>query len=434
MANYSVQLWDAMKIEILAEQDDELVNEALTAVGAIAACFSSEQASQSVPKALPRYLNLIIKEASEQLHEPQQKQAKPFGQILGVASAASLSAFLLVIVAILPPILTIYQDAGTVGKQRALLEVIDRLLESAIVHYGTWSSREPYPDSPNPLEPFKDRLYEVFSRALMGSNKEDVSLRLVALRGLRHMVELRRFLADEEIGMIVQYFDDILLEEVNGSEELRHQTTQALRRIASFKPPLILDITFPALLARLPDSNTGSSDEYLSSLEVLAKLSVEEHIFEVLLRRLLNKLEIVLVNRSSSQYASAILSAILYVLDRRELATDPKLEMYFDKLVIGLVRKIVQPLTDNGQSTALNDESVLHVVGKLCNIIVRTFPVERQQGLAPDIYTLFSSGFHTVDYKGHLWVERTRTIILSTYLLASVRREVRLLIHVPGIP
>ncbi|KAI9884489.1 MAG: hypothetical protein M1823_003737 [Watsoniomyces obsoletus] len=424
MANYSVQLWDALKIEILAAQDDELVDEALTAVGAIAACLSPDQAMLSTPKALARYLNLIIKEASEQLHEPQQKLAKPFGQILGVVSAASVPAFTLVVVATMPPILTIYQDAGTVGKQRALLEVIGRLLESAMVHYGAWNSRDPYPESANPLERFKDRLYEVFSRALMGSNKDDVSLRLVALQGLHHMTELRKLLADEEIGMVVQYFDDILLEEVNGSEELRHQTTQALRRIASLKPPIVLDITFPAFLARLPDSSTGASEEYLSSLEVLAKLSVEEHIFEVLLRRLLNKLELILVNRSSPQYVCAILSTILYVLDKRELATDPKLDMYLDNLVVGLVGKVFQPLKGNGQSTALNDESALHVVGKLCNIIIRALPVDRQQRLASDIYALFDPEFNTVDRMDSPSIEQRRIIILSTYIVASVRREV----------
>lgn len=61
------------------------------------------------------------------------------------------------------------------------------------------------------------------------------------------------------------------------------------------KPSLIMDITFPALMATLPDSEEEAQGKlYLMTLEALAKLSGERAVFEVLLTRLFNKLDIVI--------------------------------------------------------------------------------------------------------------------------------------------
>jgi len=70
---------------------------------------------------------------------------------------------------------------------------------------------------------------------------------------------------------------------------------------------LILDITFPAFLAELPDSETVERRDasmkvrkgYKEILAALAQVSSERAIFDVLLRRLFNKLDIVLSSIST---------------------------------------------------------------------------------------------------------------------------------------
>ena len=76
----------------------------------------------------------------------------------------------------------------------------------------------------------------------------------------------------------------------------------ALAEIARTKPQLILDITFPAFLAELPDSESESQKEttlrkkksYKTILSALAQISSDRVIFEVLLRRLFSKIDVVM--------------------------------------------------------------------------------------------------------------------------------------------
>ena len=79
----------------------------------------------------------------------------------------------------------------------------------------------------------------------------------------------------------------------------------ALADVAKTKPQLILEITFPAFLAELPDSETGEKREanirrrksYKSILAALAQISSERVVFEVLLRRLFSKLDVVMSSK-----------------------------------------------------------------------------------------------------------------------------------------
>ena len=412
-----------MKFEILSAQDDDIVEDALVAVATLAERLSSDVDALYAPS---NFLGLIVTEAKELLKEPQQKQAKPIGQILGRVTMASLSACVTIIGTVLPHILVIYQDADAVGKQRELLKVLDLLLESANHHYSFGTSDAVPPMLASSLQTLKDPLYAIYTRALMGSNKDEVSLRLVALNGLLNMALLRDHLEDGEAMAVVRYFNKILLDEGSqANEELRAETIRALALIAKTKPSLVMDATIPALLATLPDSDTDQSCQYLPGLEVLAQLSVEGNLFDVVLRRLLNRLDAVIRNGSTPGYISAILSTLLFALGQRQLDKDPQLDMYVEKLVVGLVQKIMDQLLDGGNMMALEDESVLHVVGHLANLIMRALPIERQRKMVDIVYSLSYPGFWLIDHLSNEKYKYRRTIIMSTYLLAGIRREVR---------
>jgi DNA repair/transcription protein MET18/MMS19 len=76
----------------------------------------------------------------------------------------------------------------------------------------------------------------------------------------------------------------------------------ALAEIAKTKPQLILDITFPAFLAELPDSESEDKKEttlrkkksYKAILSALSQISSDRVVFEVLLRRLFSKIDVVM--------------------------------------------------------------------------------------------------------------------------------------------
>ncbi|KAL1965816.1 hypothetical protein VTN77DRAFT_5137 [Rasamsonia byssochlamydoides] len=428
VSRYSIKIWDALKFEILNAQEELLSELSLQVLQSISKRLSDHvtQVSQELP--LAHFLKPIIKECNEQLREPQQKQAKPARQILWSVSAASAPSFILIVQSVVAPLFTVYQEADSIAKQRALLETFLALFDSAIELYGTWTSRSPDLAFDNPLLAFKDKLTEVLSQALMGTAKEETSFRITALKGLLRLSTLRRFFQDNEIGLFVQYLDEILLKEESvGADDLKKEAISALAEISKYKPRVIMEITLPAFMATLPDRDDGKNFTYLTTLETLAQISVEKDIFETLVRRLLNKLDLLLQDEGASTpaYSRAILLTILYAMEKRA-AADPNqsLESYYDRIVVGLCRRAAAASADE-KSTILRDVTVLDTLGRLCNLIVRSISRDKQDEVADNIYSLFSAAdsFKPVPFAQTTTVHQRRTLILSTYLLAGLPKD-----------
>lgn len=427
LSNYSIPLWDSLKYEILNAQEGDLAAEALVALQAIASKLSCGLTSSNQSSPLASYLRPITKECNEQLQEPQHKQAKPAGQILSSLSRASPIALYFIAREVIPSIITIYQAAESIPKQRALLEVLIQIFDSAIAIQGASSNPLLPIDIQNPLELFKDRLFMLASQALMSTSTEEVSFRIMAARALLRLCSLLNYLQENEAGMIVQYLDEIMLtENSNGRDDLKFEAIKALVEISKIKPNLIMNITFPAFLAKLPDYSPSDQRSYLVILEGLARLSVERTISETLIRRLLSKLNIVLENDESSTFTRAILSTLYYVLSQRNLVADPSINTYYEKIVVGLISRVVSASMGQRPTTALNDELTLETLGRLANLIVRALDQEQQQSVGLQIYSLFAdkgSFLPIPDRQDSPKVQRM-TMILSTWLMAGIRRTV----------
>ncbi|KAH2757879.1 hypothetical protein KXV52_002918 [Aspergillus fumigatus] len=425
VSKYSIQIWDVLKFEILNAQEEFLSELSLQALNSIAKRLSEGIAAISEQLPLAQFLRPITKECNEQLREPQQKQAKPAQQILNSTSSASTASFTVIVQAVVAPLLTVYQEADGLAKQRAILETLGGLFDSAIEVFGKWDSPELEPAAENALVEFKDQFSDVFGQALMGAAKEEVSFRVTALEGFLRLSILRDYFQDNEIGLFVQYLDEILLkEECAGRGDLKKKAIAALAEISKHKPRLIMDITFPAFVATLPDSDEGPNTDYITTLENLAQISVERDIFETLVRRLLSKLTILLQKEraGSIAYPRAILMTILYVMKQRNLDKDPNLELYYDKIVRGLCRGVADAATGKSTNRILNDAVVIDILGRLCNVIVRCLSKQKQDEVAQNVYTLFasSSTFTPVPFSQAANEDQQRTMIISTYLLAGL--------------
>lgn len=428
VSRYSITIWEILKFEILNAQEEFLSESSLEALRAIGQRLSEgvTEISQDLP--LAQYLRPITKECNDQLQEPQQKQAKPAQQILSAVSSSSPIAFTLIVQTVVAPIFTLYQEADGIVKQRALLETFSVLFESAIKVFGQWNTRGGEPAIENPLLEFKDQFSDVFGQALMGSAKEEISFRVSALKGFLRLSNLRDFFQDNEIGLFVQYLDEILLKEESvGRGDLKKEAIAALAEISKYKPRLIMDITFPAFVATLPDEEDDTNTTYLSTLDTLAKISVERDIFETLFRRLFSKLTVLLQKEQpgSVAYPRAILMTLLYVMDQRQMEADPNLDLYFDKIVIGLSRNVAEAASGKAKNQILNDPSILDTLGRLCNLLVRSSSAQKQQQVAENVYSLFatSSEFSPVPFSQNTTADHERTIVLSTYLLAGLSKD-----------
>lgn len=428
VSKYSVTLWDSLKFEILNVQVEDSADAALAALQAVAIRLSRGLETTTHQSPLAKYLRPITKECNEHLREPELKQAKPVGQILCKLGIASPVSFHLIVRAVVPALDILYQDADTISKQRVLLEVLVLILQSAIALYGMPSLPAPAPSVENPLEPYKDRLFELTSQALMSTAAGEVSFRVVALKAFSHLCLLRKYLQDSEIGLAVQYFDEIVLcEDPSGKEDLKKEAIKALVDLSRNKSNLIMDITFPAFMAKLPDSSPVDNWDYLIILEGLAQLSVEKSVSDTLIRRLLNKLDVVLEHQGTSAYPQAILSTLYYVLSQRDLPQDPNLGSYHEKIVVGLSKRVVQASIGETRLTALNEEPTLEILGRLATLIVRALEDHKQKSVAIQIYSLFADeeACTAIPFGKNTSRPQMSTMILSTALMAGVGRSVR---------
>lgn len=223
MSRHFSSLWDAIKFEVLNATDDELSTEALKTIQAIATSLSYGLTTIPQPSvAISRFLKVIVEETLDLLKEPQQKQARPAGQILASVAQTGLVPYGYLIKNTLPSLVTVYSAAEGITKQRAMLEVFNQLFVSSAVVYGKWGEMTTYPTLENPMMGFKDKLFELYSKALMGVNKQEIGFRIVALKGLGVLSTIRRFFAENEVGMVVQYFNEVVLEnEEHSREELK---------------------------------------------------------------------------------------------------------------------------------------------------------------------------------------------------------------------
>ena len=424
ISNFAITLWDSIKYEIFNAQEEELASNALGTLRSIATRLGQGQHSADAASPLALYLKPITKECNEKLQEPQHKQAKSAGQILGTLGAASEVAFHIVIRACFPPLSTLYQAAETVVTQRALLEVFIQILDAAIIVYGTPASPTPPSRLENPLIPFKDRLFELTSQALMSTAIEELSFRMVALQVVLRLSMLRQYLEENEIGMFVQYLDEIILSEnPTGRDDLRNSAVQALVDISRIKPQLIMTITFPAFIGRLPDEASADSTEYLNTLEGLAQLSVDKFVSDTLVRRLLNRLDIVLGTHSPPAYSQAIISTIHFVLARRDLNNDQHIQDYIQRIVVGLTDKAVKACTGAIPAAALTDVETLERLGRLIALVVASADQHKQLSMANQCYSLFQEDNHFLPIPFRQptpGAPERLTLVLTTAIIAAI--------------
>jgi DNA repair/transcription protein MET18/MMS19 len=174
---------------------------------------------------------------------------------------------------------------------------------------------------------------------------------------------------------------------------------------------LILDITFPAFLAELPDSETVERLDasikvrkgYKEILAALAQVSTERAIFEALLRRLFSKLDIVLssttalrallmVATTTIMYPHAIIGTIYLVLQKKSQRSDVDVPSYMETLLPTFFDMIIVPATTKGPRTrTLCNREILHVVSLIVNTIVRAADLAAQTSFYRELFKLFVS-------------------------------------------
>ena len=423
LAEHSNNLWESLKYEVFHAQEEDLADEALKIVQANAARLCTELATDDNGISfVKQYLDMISKECLEKLREPQHKQAKYASRILAALAVSDHRALDEITKAIFPSLLSLYQGAETIESRRSFLECFLIILGAAVdVFRAQPRSRTDH----IPLEKFKDTLLQRFSQALMGTAPEEMSYRILALSCLAKLSNIPSILSDEEVGLAVQYFNEIVLtEDADGRPDLVSKAIDTLLELSESRSQILLNITVPRLLAGLPDAGSTDTKRYQRGISILARLSTKHNLSDTVIRRLFGRLDAALINTATPQYCEALLAALAYAI-KSQLPMQAHVGENYVQKATDLIKRSGE-VAKAGVSDPLTNMGVLRALGRLVCLIIQTASDSTRANFNNEVYTLFTNEFIITDDK-YSTVIKQQTIILSTYFLAAINDK-------PGSP
>lgn len=348
------EIWDGVKYEILHGSDDSNSDDIRLSIMIIKELGS-----------ISNLIDPVKKETEEKIDDPSGKMCLPAAKLITAVAQSSSNSFNELVEFSIPGLLIKFEDSPTIATQRTILEVFILFL-SASENFD--------------FTKYKDQIIASLAKALMGSSKNEVSLRKIGIRGFEMICELSNFASNEEIGMIVQNLNDTVLQDDN--DELCNTSLVALGKIAEKYPNIIINISIPAFLNELPDDSSkaekavtdkqSKSKDYI--LSALATFSITEPVFNSLQVELLNRLE---SSSGSGDFALAIVSTLLAIIQKLSAGDSVVIKQYINTIVVPLMNIIIRAAKGN-KSAALQHGAVVDAAGSVIELVVRALGDDEQ--------------------------------------------------------
>ena len=351
-------MWDALKFEVLAAQEDDLAVEALKALGLIAASFST-----GFEGPLNAYLRPIIKECNEHLEDAPTKQSQSAGRILHAVSSAAPVVADRIAKGVLPTLFELFKASQSISKRRGLLEVFNDVVKAYIESTAAGDTL-----ILEGLQAHSTDAFVALLRALLNAPKSEVSFRLVSLDGLVKLTAIRGLLPQADVEQAVEAVTEIVLHEhLDGHGDIRAEAIDALTKMAYTVPHAVSDKAMPAFVAELPDVPQDDTS-YVSVLEALARLSSAKEAFDTIILRLKNRHTAARQQGASKAYQQALLMALLYAFTHGSPAIEDGVirSSYFSDYAEPLLRQVKET------PAAEWDAAELEVIGLICNTLLRS--------------------------------------------------------------
>lgn len=392
-------LWDYLKDEIINATNDSFELIALETIQSITETLSVDGIEEL--DQLQQFLKTIVTECLENLKNPELKLAKPCGKILKYCAMASDPACNIVISATLKNFISQYRTSDLATRKKGILGILIEFIAAIRYRYGSVEDVPTIRDQGfvMPLVTYKDDMFEVFSSALLGINEYN-ELRLCGLQGLHDMILLNKFLSDNEIGVILQYFNKIILDEQD--QDIVLSALKYLGNIAHYKQKIVLDITLPIFVSKLPNIGDviekGSHSNYSKILDSISKISVEPILFEALVPEILTKLDNVLSPLSSvnCDYTEAILQALHSLLLKKSSLGHTDISRYVEIIIPHLLARCLEPTLNFNceldQPSVFCDLRIVRVVAGIISTITKSLSVSEQTTFIGQIFELFTRG------------------------------------------
>ncbi|KAH0269611.1 ARM repeat-containing protein, partial [Aureobasidium melanogenum] len=416
---YSVTLWDSLKFEILNVEEEDLAQEALAILAAIASQLSKVQEG-----ALTAYLKPVIKECNEHLEDAPTKQSQAAGRIINSIAKTSPELANTLTKAVLPHLFELFQSSESIAKRRGLIEVLNSLISATKDVSDQWKIYNAEGilvadrADESALRDWSAEALEAMLRAVINAPKSEVSFRLFAIAGLIGMIKIPKLLADSDVSRIIESFTDIIIQERSAANsEVEGAAISGLAVAAHHSPTVTSEKALPTFLAELPDNPTLGSG-YEKVLEAFTKLSTETQVFDTIVLRLKNKLQAALHQQANITYIHALLMAILFAFSNGSPGTEDGV------IKFSYFSDIAKPLLDQalglseGGSRSLSDHTSTDIIGRISNIILKSQTMHLQNQVLAEYESSFSSfGRDSSD------AYSKAAVIASLHLNAAFQRE-----------
>jgi DNA repair/transcription protein MET18/MMS19 len=389
---YSVTLWDSLKFEILNSEEQDLAQESLNTLAAIA-----NQLSKVQEGALTAYLKPIIKECNEHLEDAPTKQSQAAGLMLDSIARTSPELANTLTKAVLPHLFQLFQSSESISKRRGLVQVLNCLIGATehvsaqwriINEEGTLVADRAQQSA---LRDWSAEILEALLRAVVNAPKSEVSFRLFAIAGLVGMIKIPQVLSDSDVSRIIDSFTDIIIQERSAvNSEVEMAAIRGLTVAAHHSPIVTSERAIPTFLAELPD-NPGVGSAYERVLEAFTKLSSETQVFDTVVLRLKNKLQAALYQQANITYIHALLMAILFAFSNGSPGTEDGVIKfsYFTDIAKPLLNQALG--LSGSDARSLSDHTSVDIIGRISNIILKSQTMHLQNQVLAEYESSFTS-------------------------------------------
>ncbi|CAB4400794.1 unnamed protein product [Rhizophagus irregularis] len=423
------ELWEYLREEVVNATDDSFEIIALEAIKSVVATLSSGIINKM--DHLQQFLKTIITECMENLKEPELKLAKPCGRILMYCAMASDPSFNIVMLATLRVLIQQYKESELATRKKGILEVLRVFITASKNLYGSIENplQDLDADFVTPLSSFKDVYIEIFSSALLSQNEYN-ELRLCGLLGLHDMIFLHQFFNDDEVGIILQYFNRAVLEETD--QEISNEALKSLANIAKYKSNIVLEVTLPVFLDILPyDKDEMKIDNihgmnlkkanYVKTLDALSELAIEPILFEAYVPQILNKLDFASAE-IDLEYSESLLQSLHNLLLKKTHHSD--ISRYVDIIIPHLLTKSIGPSLygnsdiENTIQSVFFDKKVIKIVAGIISVITKNLNVSEQSIFISQMFEIFVKGNLNLNYLG--FSDQEKALFSTTFYPLSV--------------
>ncbi|KZP01584.1 ARM repeat-containing protein [Calocera viscosa TUFC12733] len=388
------KMWDALRMEIFQPLNDEIQAYSLkTLISFVQTLYPPTNAE------VDGLAVEITKECLGLLKEPERDQAKYAIKTLGAFLESSPAVAKYALEQSLDNLLRLFRDPAEMSVRGPVLDAMTGLLSSL-----RRAAADGLYDVPEYLGPKKDELLSCFVSSIRAA-----SFRKAALNGVLEIVQIPGLLSEEESTFMAQGCSEILLKE--SDEEIQKITLQVLGKISLVAPKALEDTCLPLLFGQLPDQAPPleadeKREEYWRILSALHSLCLEPVLFQILVVRLVSKLDILCalraegpgtsVTEASAAYGHAILETLKRAIQAKIVEKHKDLPKYLEQLVPHLfsifLRAALSPST--AHQVACNAVLILDA-SQIITLLTQSASASEQARFITAFYNAYAAGSFT---------------------------------------